>query len=301
MGTCKYLNWRYIVRNAMLNSIGSDFSIIENPMLDDIPQSPFKVDVTTVVLCREGTLEGNINLRPFRACGPCMVVLLADRILELVSVSKSFSGQVLVMSKKFTDNLLTDAVDRFPLTISTERQPCIPLTHEAYSGIENFFSMMNRAAAMTDNPDRSMVARHLMLAFMYGTRSYFHPDGSKDMSNRELLVERFLDVVKKEYRRERQLKCYADKLCMSPKYLSKIIKSVTGKSANEWINDHVMLNAKMMLKSTDMTVQQISNELNFENPSFFAKFFKRHVGISPKQYRKMHSDSERNASDGEEA
>jgi AraC-like DNA-binding protein len=78
---------------------------------------------------------------------------------------------------------------------------------------------------------------------------------------------------------------YAKKLCMAPKYLSAVIKEKTGKSAFEWINDYVILEAKSLLKSTNMTIQQISDELNFANQSFFGKYFKRLAGMSPKSYR----------------
>jgi AraC-like DNA-binding protein len=74
-------------------------------------------------------------------------------------------------------------------------------------------------------------------------------------------------------------------LSLTPKYLSQIIKASTGKSANEWIDEYVMLEAKALLKSTTMTIQQISDELNFPSQSFFGKYFKRCEGVSPKEYR----------------
>ena len=72
---------------------------------------------------------------------------------------------------------------------------------------------------------------------------------------------------------------------MNPKYLSTVIKEISGKSAFEWINNYVILEAKSMLKSTGKTIQQISDELNFANQSFFGKYFKQHVGIPPSEYR----------------
>ena len=78
---------------------------------------------------------------------------------------------------------------------------------------------------------------------------------------------------------------YADKLFITPKYLSATLRSVTGKKAGQLIDDYVLLQAKMMLKSTNMTVQQISEELSFANQSFFARYFKHLTGISPTQYR----------------
>ncbi|KAA5414161.1 AraC family transcriptional regulator [Bacteroides cellulosilyticus] len=78
---------------------------------------------------------------------------------------------------------------------------------------------------------------------------------------------------------------YADRLHLSAGYLSTIIKRVSGKTAAEWIDDYVTLEAKALLKSTNLTIQQISDELNFPSQSFFGKYFKRITGLSPKEYR----------------
>ena len=84
----------------------------------------------------------------------------------------------------------------------------------------------------------------------------------------------------------RRLNFYADKLCLTPKYMSTIIRQTSGKTAGNWIDDYVLLEAKALLKSTNMTIQQISDELNFPSQSFFGKYFKRLTGVSPKEYKK---------------
>ena len=89
------------------------------------------------------------------------------------------------------------------------------------------------------------------------------------------------------YKEERSLGFYAGKLCITPKYLSLISKDVSGRSAGEWIDQYVVLEAKTLLKSTRMSIQEIADVLNFANQSFFGKYFKHHTGISPKEYRKV--------------
>lgn len=79
---------------------------------------------------------------------------------------------------------------------------------------------------------------------------------------------------------------YADKLCITPKYLTIVVRNTSGMSATEWISRIVINNAKALLTGTQMTVQQISNKLNFPNPSFFGQYFLRHVGKTPKEYRR---------------
>ena len=120
---------------------------------------------------------------------------------------------------------------------------------------------------------------------MYGLRFYFHSEANNPKTHNEQLVESFLALVKQYFYKERMLKFYADKLCLTSKHIAKVIKDTTGKAANEWIDDHVILEAKALLKSTDMTIQQVSDILCFDNPSFFTKYFKRHMGMTPKEYR----------------
>ena len=94
-------------------------------------------------------------------------------------------------------------------------------------------------------------------------------------------------VVMENYKQERSVSFYADKLCVTAKYLSLVVKNVSGKSAGDWIDEYVILEAKALLKSSNMTIQEIADVLNFANQSFFGKYFKHHTGVSPKEYRKI--------------
>ena len=92
-------------------------------------------------------------------------------------------------------------------------------------------------------------------------------------------------LVREHCHKEHNLNFYADKLHIIPKHLSKVIKGNSNMSASAWIDNSVVLEAKAMLKSTNMTIQQISDKLNFATQSFFGRFFKRVTGILPKEYR----------------
>ena len=92
-------------------------------------------------------------------------------------------------------------------------------------------------------------------------------------------------LIMNHNKQERKVAFYADKLCITPKYLSEVVKEKTKKTPIEWINDSVIIIAKTFLKSTDLSIIHISEELNFPNPSFFCRYFKKHTGISPLKYR----------------
>ena len=110
---------------------------------------------------------------------------------------------------------------------------------------------------------------------------------SRPTSRREELFVRFMGMVKEFYTERRDVSFYADRLCVSPKYLSSIVRDVSGNYATDWINQHVVLEAKAMLRTEGVSVKDVSNRLNFANQSFFAKYFKKHTGYTPKEYKAL--------------
>ena len=279
-------NWREKFEDLDLDSIGKDFILLEKNLFKSTFDYPFKIDVTAIIIGVEGTIECSINLKPVKAVAPCFLVLLPDQILEHKSVSSHFSGYMIVMSKKFANNLLPNAQDQLPLFLSVRNKPVVELDAEGLEGMINYYNMLKRIVKVKENPHRLEVARYLTLAFFYGIGFHIHEtDSGKKSTHYEKLVEKFMALVQTHYKQERSLEFYADLLFLTPKHLAKVIKETTFKTANNWIDEFVILEAKALLKSTNMTAQQISDELNFSDQSFFGKYFKRHTGMSPREYK----------------
>lgn len=188
------------------------------------------------------------------------------------------------MSERFNESL--NLPDRFSNFLSVRNKPVVPLTDKQLDAMLTYCKMVQSVIKVTDNPNRMEIIRHLTIAFFYGLGYYFHklPDGVKETRS-EVLMRNFLKQVQAFHKQERKVEFYADKLCLSPKYLSQTIKSCSGKTAGEWIDEYVVLEAKALLRSTNMTIQQIGDELNFPSQSFFGKYFKRLTGTSPKAHR----------------
>ena len=266
-------------------SIGNDFILLDSPVIVSSFEYPFKVDVVTAIISLKGEMTGKINLKPYHSEASSMIIILPDQILEYEYISPDFSGMFIVMSKRFVDSLNIE--DRFSVFVSVQDNPCVPLGAEELEAMQTYYRMMQRAISVKDHPYKLEIARNLTRAFFYGAGYYFHttPEDTKLPKNRAV-VNKFLNLVRERYKQHRGLEYYADKLCLTPKYMSAVIKQAGGKSAGDWIDDYVLLEAKALLKSTNMTVQQISDELNFPTQSFFGKYFKRLTGVSPKEYRK---------------
>ena len=117
-------------------------------------------------------------------------------------------------------------------------------------------------------------------------RWHRYGDGELGLSRSETLRQRFRELLMEECRMHREVTFYADKLCVTPDYLSKVVREYDGQSAAKWIINAVITETKILLREPDKTISQIAMELNFPDQSTFGKFFKRNTGLSPLEYKK---------------
>ncbi|MDR0790461.1 MAG: helix-turn-helix domain-containing protein [Bacteroidales bacterium] len=284
------LTWQSDLKNKInfdIQTIDDDFLIFDNVKVLPAFAYPFKIDVTNFIICTKGETRGKIGLHSYHSVAPCMITLLAGEILQHEYISDDFEGLFITMSKRLTDSLLPDIQERLPIALSVRQNPSIPLIETDLNLLKTYYAMLKAVVGMTENPHRKDIVRHLMIAFYYHSNSWLRkiPQNPQPTKQDET-VNQFLQLAEKHYKTERQVGFYAEKLQITPKYLSQITKQASGKSANDWIDEYVILEAKALLKSSRLTIQQIAEELNFADQSIFGKYFKRVEGVSPKEYRR---------------
>lgn len=263
--------------------INDDFYMYKNTFINPL-NHPFKANKTICCICLKGEIRGRIDLMPYCVKAPAISITLPGQILEYESNTSDFEAVFVLMSEQFNDSL--HLPDRFSTFLSVRNNPVISLGPGQLEAIQTYCTMIQRVIRVKDNPNRMEIVKHLTIAFFYGLGYYFHKSSEiEKITKSEMLVRDFLKQVQLFHKKERRIDFYADKLQLSSKYLSQVIKNYSGKSAADWIDEYVVLEAKALLKSTNMTIQQISDELNFPSQSFFGKFFKRISGVSPKTYR----------------
>lgn len=280
-------DWRAVVGGTAAENvyaIGEDFVVLRNPPVNML-ESPFKVDMVAVIVLTGGTGRGRINLVSIEAVAPCMIIMSADQIIQADYVSEDFNCYVVVMSPSFVDSLnINERMDTFR-TVSDN--PVIPLTGDRLPPILTYIEMMCAVTRLADNPYRMEVAQNLTRAFFYGGGFYFHKlDENVSRNSTDRVANEFMKLLDANFKRHRKIEFYAERMDLTPKYMSSLMRKLTGRSAGEWIDRRVIMEAKALLRSTNMTVQQIADELNFPEQSAFGKYFKRHTGLSPKEYRK---------------
>ena len=274
--------------NNSIVSIDKDFILGTGITFLPTLKYPFKANVTIILICTKGQMKVSIDMQPYTITAPSLCVAFADQILQSEYVSDDFEGLFIIMSKQFSESFPTNTQDRISLYLSIKECPVIPLDSKGLGTIEAYYGIFHRVVIQENNPNRLEVVKYLMLSFFHLNRAYIPTQKDNPQQPRqEELTESFFELVQKHFKQERSVGFYAEKLHVTPKYLSTVIRQTSGRTAGEWIDEYVVLEAKALLKSTNMTIQQVSDGLNFPSQSFFGKYFKRVVGMSPKEYRNM--------------
>lgn len=237
-------------------------------------------------LCSEGSITVSINLMDIEIKKGDFVTLLPGTILQLHELKE----KVRICFAGFSEHCLT-GINLIQATLSSYSKilenPVVSVNDTVASYFEDYFALLARVSTGPYMP-KTRMAQSVLLMILSGINDLYsnRPQLSKgSKSRKEEICREFIQLVIENYTNERRAQFYADKLGITLQHLSTTIKLVTGKNVLDIIAHVVIIDIKAKLKSTDMTIQEIAYSLNFPSASFFGKYFKRHMGISPLEYR----------------
>lgn len=237
------------------------------------------------VLCLDGSLKASVNLTEFEIKANDLITLVPGSIIQCESV-EFVRLSFLAFSSKFmsTVNLIQSTTHYYPVMMD---HPVLHLKEEVAGFIRDYMQLMGRVQDYKAKLVPELV-KHILLSTLYGISSLYKGCAwpGQVQSRSEEICKKFIQLAIDNYTTQRNTAFYASRLSVSPQHLCMIIKQKTGKSVSDIIADMVIMDAKSQLKSTDLTIQEISYSLNFPNVSFFGKYFKRYVGVSPQNYRR---------------
>lgn len=251
---------------------------------------PMKLSFTIAILIVSGGINVKINLEDFEAREGDAITVFKGNIGEFCSMLPDTRMAVIAFSDDFF-NVVKNIDTALSIQQHIYTNPVLHLDRGFIDEALDIYKRMKSKLAETDNLFREGVLHGYTQVLMYNSYNYFtkmknNVEDTSEYNRNQEIYKRFMQAVQKNYMQERSITYYADLLCISPKYLSQVIKNVTGRLAGEWIRDYVILEAKALLKSNKYTVQQVCDMLNFANQSFFGKYFKKRTGMSPKAYMK---------------
>lgn len=287
--------FRSLFPDAPYIGIGDDFYILDATLQDrHQPLShPCRFDGFMLLYCVKGRLRMNVNLKEFEISDGMVFMNVPGNIIrvnEFIDTQKHDVRYVcLAMSRDFSQGLKLDVTKLFNEGVSMLRNPGVKLGEVESALFASHIALLGDILK-TDIPYKKDAVLSVLSSLFYAMMGVWY--GSQDDENAEgqstrskVTFEKFMKLVSEYHTQYRNVGFYAEKLCLTPKYLSKVIKNATGRSAPEWIDSYVILEAKNLLKYSGKTIKEIVYKLNFPNQSVFYKFFKARTGMTPTEYR----------------
>jgi len=238
--------------------------------------------------CMQGTATIQIDSKTVFIEHGDSLVIFPEQILDLKATSSDFKGFIYILSLTFLDQLSIDIQRLLPLVVSVKDNPVCRLSEEEGISFTDYFLMIKKKMALKSHPQQLKIIQNILEALIIEIGHVYKQKHSVELSKtnrKSTLFNQFMQDLGTYYKTERSVSFYASRLCITPKYLSSITKEMINKNPIELITQCVLVESKTMLKSTSLSIQQISDALNFPNQSFFGKYFKRYSGMSPQQYR----------------
>lgn len=297
-GKIRNLKWRYRIEEITPSDhrIGTDILLIEdaNGIRADkiIGKNPFKLDMSMAIIYDQGEAVSKINMKEYHIKAPAVLIVMHGQTIEPISYSENLQSRAIVMSESFTERLFAGSTDvqAHSLYTSIMNKPIVNFEKDQ-NVFSIYYDLLLNVARSPHSEFKIQSAHHLTLAMFYGYSHMKHnlTTDNKGTTRQEEIYSAFIDSLGENFKTARDIGYYADKLCITAKHLSQVVKDVSGKTALEIIEEYVLTECKALLLSTTMTIQEISDELNFPSQSVFGKYFKRLTGLSPKAYRKAQS------------
>lgn len=277
-----------IDKDPEFDYIDNDFAIFSEISEVPIFDYPTRIDLCVFAIPLTGHARVGINLKDYYLKRNDLAIIMPDQIVQFQEKSDDFSGIFFILSKEFIDEIAVNLEKVLPIFFYIKDHPSTALYDQEVASIMKYHSFLREKVKDKENVYRKEITKNLLRALVFEIYNIFeeHLPPKRFQSRKEELFESFLMSVSKNFQKERSVTFYAESLYLTPKHLSRVIKEISGRSAGEWIEEQVILEAKARLKSSLLTVQEIADQLGFPNQSFFGKYFKQHTGMSPSEYRK---------------
>ncbi|BEG98473.1 helix-turn-helix domain-containing protein [Bacteroides sedimenti] len=282
------LNLSDIEKDSDIDFIDNDFAIFSD--IKDVPlfEYPSRIDLCVFCIPLTGYARVGINLKDYYFKKNDLALIMPRQIIQLYEKSDDFAGIFFALSNDFMNEIAVNLEKKLSIFLYIKDNPHTTLSDQEVLSIMEYHSFLWEKVKDKENDYRKEIAKNLLRALVFEVYSIFdsHLPVKRFQSRREELFESFLILVSENFQKERSVSFYAERLFLTPKHLSRVVREASGRSASEWIDEQVILEAKVRLKSSLFTVQEIADKLRFPNQSFFGKYFKQHTGMSPSEYRK---------------
>lgn len=269
-----------------------DIVLVDNfRQLPELLPTNVHFDFFLVVICLKGKMQVKLQSKQ-QVFHPYDILCCKPNILvSNCMISPDFDGKILCLSSRILQNFFYADKTIWKNYFYLSQLPIINIGEERAQLFESYYQLLNYRIKQPSKMYNKEAMSALINAAMYDLltvlveRSTLLQE-SNQLTQGDILFKKFLDMLTEEQVHERSVVHYAERLCVTPKYLSTVIKRASGKTAFEWISQFVIEDIVQQLKYSNRTIKEIAEFLKFENLSFFGKYVRQHLGCSPTEYRK---------------
>jgi AraC family transcriptional activator of pobA len=268
---------------------GADFFVADEKQLLSLSEYPYRSEGYIVGICTRGTAQVEVNLQVYEARPDAMLLSTPFHVLRIYNSSDDFLCRFIVFSKAFlTENSVNS---HFLESFGYFKNASIPVIYPDRADakmILDIYLWIQQKLAREEHPYRVEISRGILITLLYEVQAIYEKQHSMikgKQTRKQELNALFQDLVFHHYKGHRNVQYYADALYVSPKHLTETIKEVTGRTAGEWIDDAVILEAKVLLRNHEISIARVADDIHFPDQSSFGKYFKKHTGMSPSDYR----------------
>ncbi len=291
--TEKKINYEFFVGKGI-----ADYSDGDIVVLDKIGVAPVegtvKVDMVLMIYCMSGRLQGEINGKTHQAQAGDVVICLPNSYLTNYMMSPDFESKIIGFSYSAIQHNTPITRDALDMMDYVSKHPVIHLDLERQALINKYYTIISHKIKHPHGYFHKEIMHGLFQCAVFELCAIIAPhveysEGGGSMKQANLLFRKFIGLLTQNEGKTCSVKKYAEELCITPKYLSFISKTVSGKTALEWIHEYTVKAIERYLKHSNMSIKEIADMLEFPNLSFFGKFTKSHLGVSPTEYRRQQS------------
>lgn len=281
--------------SALYSSLGKDYVFSRLTCTDQISElnsHTMRLGGATMILTLSGSIELNVNMTHYKLTPNTLMLMGPEVVFNVDGVDwDTIDAYVFVISREFIRDIRFEINMMTALAISSNQPPVLNLREDEVALMGRYLDLIHANTIANADPHfvRSIstslitAAAYQMMQFV---ANHAMVNASSALTRKTKYIHDFLLIVNENYKQERNIDFYANRMKISPKYLSLIIKESTGRSAAQWIDDFVVLEAKNLLLFSGKNIQQVAAELHFSSQSSFGKYFKHQTGLSPTEFQK---------------
>lgn len=272
------------------SAIGDDLLLFDN--FDDVPlpTEPKRTQCLFVALCLNGQAQYSVDTKEHKVKAGDLIIISEGQVIGNYMLSPDCKGIAMMASDGFFQEAVKEVHELSQLFLFSHTHPVLHIQDEVVSRFCDHFQRIKAKIDDTGHHFRREIVLSMLKTLIYELGNvmwHLQQNGASKHTRAETIFSQFIRLVELNFRTERRVGWYAEQLCITPKYLSETVKSVSKRTPNDWIDNFVTLEIRVLLKNSTKSIKEIATDLNFPTQSFLGKYFKEHVGMSPSQYRRQ--------------